>query len=449
MDDSATTDRPPVFDPAHLGELTAIVPPEMVDAALEAGHGLQHRCRRLPSRVIVYLLLAGVLFAEQGWLQVWSRLTSALTSGVSDPSRSSISQAMRRVGVAPLRELFTLLAGPGPTHTIRFAGRLVVAIDGTQIAVADTDANRACYPKHSSGPNGGAGYPMIRLIAIIATGTRTVVDAVFGSDRVSELRYADVLASRLHRGMLVLGDRNFSAGAFCLAVHAAGADFLIRGKTNATARVYPIEQVLADGSFLSRIDDMAVRIIDADLAISTSAGARSSRYRLVTTLLDPRQAPASDLVELYHRRWEIETAYCELKSSLLGGRVLRGRYPAAIEQQVWAILTCYQALRTAMADAILDRPDIDADRLSFSIAHATARDQLVHATARHTDSVVDLVGVIGAAVLARVMPAKCTRTGPRAIKRAISKHRAQQRDTERRTRPATLHITLLTATADP
>ncbi len=81
---------------------------------------------------------------------------------------------MRRVGEAPLRELFTLLSGPAATRAgaaTRFAGRLVVAIDGTQIAVADTDANRAVFPKPRGGPNGQAGYPMIRLVALVATGT--------------------------------------------------------------------------------------------------------------------------------------------------------------------------------------------------------------------------------------------------------------------------------------
>jgi len=207
--------------------------------------------------------------------------------------------------------------------------------------------------------------------------------------------------------------------------------------------------VLDDGSFLSRIDELVVRVIDADLTIATDVETRTTRYRLITTLLDPDQARAADLIELYHRRWEIETAYCELKSSILGGRVLRGRYPAAIEQQVWALLTCYQAIRTAMIDAIIDRPDIAADRLSFSIAHATARDELVRAAdTPTTDTSTDLVGAIGTAVLAQVMPDKRVRTGPRAIKRALSKHRAKGH-IERCTRPATLTVRLLTNTTIP
>ena len=103
---------PDVFAPGHLGELTQVVPFEMVDAVLEAGGGVQRRVRRLPSRVVVYLLLAGALFGSVGWSGVWSRLCAGPGRPVEPMSASSISQAMRRVGPAPLKALFDLLSGP-------------------------------------------------------------------------------------------------------------------------------------------------------------------------------------------------------------------------------------------------------------------------------------------------------------------------------------------------
>src|SRR5699024_5263141 len=209
---SATSSSADVLAPGHLGELTGIVPPEMVDAALEVAGSTQKRLRLLPSRVVVYLLLAGALFAEQGWLQVWARLTSGLGVLVPRPAKSSITQAMRRVGPARLRELFTLLAGPAPTRaagSVRFAGRLVTAIDGTQIPVADTEANRRAFPKPRPRPNGQAGYPFLRLVALVACGTRTIIEARFGSDRTGELGYARELTGALGQGMVLLGDRNF------------------------------------------------------------------------------------------------------------------------------------------------------------------------------------------------------------------------------------------------
>src|SRR5699024_6445150 len=187
MSHPVTTDMSNVYAPGHLGELTRVVPPEMVDAALQSAGGKERRLRRLPSRVVVYLLLAGVLFAGQGWKQVWSRLNGGLAGPMAaPPAGSALTEAMRRIGAGPLRELFTLLAGTGVTgvrQAVKFAGRLVIAIDGTQIAVADTEANRVRFPKPRGGPNGQAGYPMIRLVALVATGTRTIIEAAFGTDQ--------------------------------------------------------------------------------------------------------------------------------------------------------------------------------------------------------------------------------------------------------------------------
>jgi hypothetical protein len=151
---------------------------------------------------------------------------------------------------------------------------------------------------------------------------------------------------------------------------------------------------------------------------------RCGHYRLVTTLIDEKQCPAIELVNLYHQRWEIETSYLELKSTILGGRVLRAATPAGITQEVYALLITYQALRTAIADISLAHPAISPDRLSFTVALHAARDQVIHAAAM-TATTVDLIGRIGAAILNQPLPAQRSRSSPRVVKRAISKHRAK------------------------
>jgi hypothetical protein len=182
-------------------------------------------------------------------------------------------------------------------------------------------------------------------------------------------------------------------------------------------------------------------VITARVAITTSQTRREETYRLVTTVLDP-DVPAVELVGLYHERWEIETCFAELKTTSLGGRVLRSRTPAGVNQEVYALLVTYQALRIAISDATLAQPDLDPDRASFTIARLAARDRLIAAAGIIADTTVDLVGVIGDHVLARLLPARRTRTNPRVVKRAISKYVAstaqgQHRDTSR---PATITI---------
>lgn len=150
------------------------------------------------------------------------------------------------------------------------------------------------------------------------------------------------------------------------------------------------------------------------------------------------------MITLYHQRWEIETAYLELKSSILGGRVLRARTPTGIEQEIYALLVTYHLLRTAMTDATNTQPDTDPDRASFTIAHQTARDQLTLAAGVIADTIIDLAGTIGAHVLANLLPTRRLRLCPRIVKRAISKHQARGPNIDRTSYKATLTIDILT-----
>jgi Insertion element 4 transposase N-terminal/Transposase DDE domain len=336
------------FAPGHLGELTQQVPFEMVDAVLGETCRVQRRVRVLPSRVVVCLLLAGCLFAELGYVQVWHRLAAGLGGlPVTVPAASAMTQARRRLGPAPLRELFFLLRGPGPAGA-RWRGLLVCAVDGTIMTVPDSEANLAVYSKQRGGVNGEAGYPTLRLLALVSCGTRAVIDAVSGPVPAGELSYAAGLLGSLHAGMVLLADRNFGAGLLAAQVAETRADFLIRVRTGKSAPGLPVLSRCPDGSWLSRFGGIPVRVIDAQVTVTTSAGNAASRCRLVTTLLDPARYPAGDLAVLCHERWEAETAYFELKSTILDGRVLRARTPGGIEQEVYALLVTYQVLAVDM-----------------------------------------------------------------------------------------------------
>jgi hypothetical protein len=439
------------FAPGHVGELTRIVPFEMVDAVLAETGTVQRRVRDLPSRVVVYLLLAGALFAEHGYGQVWARMIAGLDGlGVAVPTPGALAQARRRIGVAPLRALFDLLRGPAPglsVKGVRWRGRLVTAVDGTILGCPDTAANLAVYQR-GGGYQGGTGYPLARVLALVACGTRTIIDATFGTDRIGETSYAHHLLHALHAGMIVLADRNFAARHWLVAVADTGADLLVRVKIG---RNLPVCRRLDDGSYLSRIGPLQVRVITATITVSTDTGRRSQTYRLITTVLDPACPPA-EIVTLYHQRWEIETAFFELKSTILGGRVLRAHTPAGIAQEIYALLITYQAIRLAISDAVLTRPEIDPDRGSFTIALGAARDQLTAALgvlADTTTAVVDLVGVIGRQVLAQLMPRRRSRSNPRVVKRAISVYAANKARGRIRAPSRTTTTTIKIVSSDP
>jgi hypothetical protein len=434
------------FAPGHLGELTQQVPFEMVDTVLAQTWRTQQRVRDLPSRVVVYLLLAGCLFAGLGYRQVWQRLITGLEGlPVADPSEAALTKARRRVGPQPLRVLFDLLRGPAASMAgpVRWRGLLVCAIDGTTLFAADSAANLARFSKQRGGRTGGSSYPMLRLVTVMACGTRSVMDAVFGPITGGETTYAKDLLARLPAGVLLLADRNFAAGHLLTIVTGRHAHLMVRAKTGRGGPKLPVLHRFPDGSYQSMFGGQSVRVIDAEISIKTKAGTVTGVYRLITTLLDAEAYPATAMLRLYHERWEIETAYLEIKSSILGGRVLRARTPAGVDQEIYALLVTYQILRTAMTDATNSQTDVDPDRASFTIALNAARDQVIQAAGIIAGTVIDLIGKIGRLVLDDLLPERRLRVNARTVKRAISKYNARGPNIDRRTYKATISLTIL------
>jgi hypothetical protein len=151
---------------------------------------------------------------------------------------------------------------------------------------------------------------------------------------------------------------------------------------------------------------------------------------LVTTLTDARRYPATVLVGLYHQRWEHESAYYALRHTIMNGRNLRSGDPAGIEQEMWSLLTLYQALRTVMVDAAESLPGTDPDRCCFSIALHTARNQVIQAAGIVTaDTDRDaLLGTIGRQILTGLLPPRRQRLSTRKVKSPMSRYSTRHGD---------------------
>jgi hypothetical protein len=437
-----------VFAPGHLGELTQYLPFELVDDALERTRTVQRRLRLLPSRAGVYFVLALGMFPHLGYLRVWGKLTAGLAGlGVACPSEKALRDLRRRLGPAPLKALFEVVAGPlAQPHTpgVRFGGLRTVAFDGcSSVKVPDTPRNRTWIGRIRCRMS-WAGYPTLRLMALVETGTRGLLGATLGSagDR-DEITLATRLLPLLRPGMLVLLDRGFDAGWFFAEIARTGAMLLCRARA---ARNPQVLTHLPDGSYLSCLDGLDVRIIEAGVTVTGADGTRiTGAYRLITTLTDHRAFPAAALVRLYHERWEIESAFLALRHTLLHGRVLRSGDRPGAEQETWALLTLYQLLRMAMVTAVETRPGANPDRASFTTALETARDQLTAATAVCPDGPADLTGAIGRAVLATLLPARRARYSARKVKCATSRYLSRDDGRPRTVTTITkIHVTICT-----
>ena len=439
-----------VLAPGHLGELTRYLPFELVDDVLAMTGAVQKRTRLLPSRTGMYFILAMTLFPGIGYLRVWDKLTCALDGlGLPRPSEKSLRDLRRRLGPAPAKALFEAVAvplAPPGTPGVFYRGLRTVAFDGlNSVKVPDSDRNRSWLGKMRK-HLGMAGYPAMRIVTLAETGTRGLLGAVLGTkkDR-NESPLARELVPLLGPGMLVLGDRAYDAGGLLTAIAAAGAKFLVRGTST---RKPPVLEVLPDGSYLSELDGLKVRIIEADLLVTGTDGSRiGDHYRLITTLTDHRRYPAAELIQLYHERREIEVAYLALRHTLLGGYVLRSRDRAGAEQELWALLAVYQALRMAMVTATGSVPGTDPDRACFTAALEAAREQVITAGGVADSGDPADIGRIGRAVLNSLLPPRRPRYSAREVKCGTSRY--HYRDDGRPQQATTISHVQITVLAPP
>jgi len=377
-------------DHISIGVLTRVFPPDVVDRVVAEAGRVERRQRLLPARVVVYYVLALALFADSSYEEVMRQLVEGLAwdSGWQRawavPDKASIFKARRRLGREPLELLFEAVASPLASEATRgafYRGLRLMSLDGTCLDVPDTPENSEAFGRPGSARReGGGAFPQLRLVALSESGTHAITAAALGPYATSENALADELLGALQTGMLCLADRGFYSFERFQNARASGAELLWRATAN---MLLPREQPLADGSYLTRVyrsqpdqraqrDGVAVRVVEYRLD-DPGLPESEQRYRLISTLLDPDAAPASELGVLYSERWEIEGALDEFKTHQRGPRVvLRSKNPEGVYQETYGYLCTHYAIRRVMHDAAL-RANLDPDRLSFTRSLRAAR----------------------------------------------------------------------------
>jgi len=372
-------------DLVSVGVLTRTFPPALVDEVIAEVGRTEVRHRALPARVMAYFSVGMALHSEGSYEDVLSLLTDGLAwaSGsepVRLPSKSAVFQARARLGAEPIQALFGRVAAPLAEPGVAgawLAGRRLVAIDGTCLDVADTAENAEFFGRPGVNKGEQAAFPQARLVALAECGSHAMFDAVVGSYTTAENTLARDLIDRLEPGMLVLADRGFCGFPLWSRAAATGADLLWRAMPNMKPRHV---ETLGDGTWLAELrpsgnagrhaTPLTIRVIDYQV---DDGRPNDETYRLFTTILDPADAPATDLAVAYAQRWEIEGAFDELKTHQRGPRtVLRSKSPDLVLQEIWGHLCCHFAIRTLMWEAA-DHAGVDADQVSFVAALRIAR----------------------------------------------------------------------------
>jgi hypothetical protein len=367
-----------ITDYISLGVVAKFFPRERVDAVLEETGRASVRERDLPARVVVYYIIALALYMRSSYREVLRCLLEGVqwlldpSAAVKVASKAGISQARSRLGPEPLQKLYEAIVAPiagKQTKGAWYREWRLISLDGSTLDTADTIENEKAFGRPGAS-RGSSAFPKIRFVALLENGTHVLWAARMSKYRTDEITLARQVVPALGKGMLCLADRFFpSYKLWRMAAHT-GADLLWRTRQNARL---DLDRRLPDGSYLSRIyastsdrrkqrKGIVVRVIDYRLKDVKDA---EPIYRLITTILDPTQAPAPELAALYHERWEIETALDELKTHLRGAQiVLRSKTPELVKQEFWGLLMAHYAIRGLMHEAAL-RANEDPDRLSF------------------------------------------------------------------------------------
>jgi hypothetical protein len=351
-----------------LAECIKVMPYGVVDRALLVSNRSKRRLRKLPDHLMIYFCIFMAFFMESSYLHIFDRFKKNLgwlvnLENLADLTDSAIVQARQRLSSEPLRELFRLVAKPlstSDTPGAFFRGLRLVVLDGTTFDVPDTPENSIFGRVINQ--SGKSATPLVRMVALLELATRVTMDVELGPYvGASEQGLARNIIERMGAGMLCLADRNFPGTELCRLVTDRESHFLWRVKSY--FKLKPLEK-LTDGSFLAHLADavespIIVRVIPYKLV------GGKEKYRLVTSILDPADASAKELAELYHARWNVETYIAEMKTDLRASRILlRSKHPDTVYQELLSIVLGHYVVRSFMFEAA-QKSGIPPDSLSF------------------------------------------------------------------------------------
>jgi hypothetical protein len=411
----------------RLLALERIIPMDVVQEILrQTGHDQRH-CRRLPHSFMVFFVIGLSLFAKDDYRQVFKWLQRFQPGGT--PGRSTLAEARKGLGIAPLRLLnqqTVRLLGTRDTPGAFYQDMRTMAIDGFVVDVYDSAANTRIFGKPQSGRSEGA-FPQARVLALCETGSHVLYRWQVKPIARGEVSMVPSLLRHLESDMLLLWDRAFLSYENLRQVQATGANLLARVKSNF---IFEPIRVLADGSFVAKMypssrhrdkdqDGIEVRIIEYTLE---GRGTDGEVHRLLTTLLDAEQHPADALIVLYHERWEEELTIDELTTHQLERPVLRSQTPGGVIQEIEGLMLSHFVIRSLMQEAAAEQ-GLDPDRLSFTATLKILRCRLpevpkdIHDRVGRARWFDELLAEIGE----QLLPPRRDRVNPRVIKRKMSK----------------------------
>ncbi len=350
------------------------LPQSLVDAVIrEYGKQAQRRSGKLPPELVAYLVVFMGLYRHLSIPCVLERLVATVGmprswKGGKTPCATAITQARDRLGWESLRKLFCRHAKHlTEEHAAvdQWRGHTTWLVDGTMLRAPDSDSNAACFTR-PGGRNGAGGYPQLRCVAMVGIYTHLARAIAMGPykrrnprERVGEVALTrGRLVPQMKAGELCVFDRGFYQHDLLADLQRKGVEFVARVKTGKTQQKPKKLKKLRNGDWLFTLPVPISRRSKANcealrnLRMITYQHKGFQPVTLLTSLTDLEAYPRKDLMELYHTRWEVELAFRELKTHMVGAPVtFRSKTPERVLQEAYGLLLAYNGVRSLMAKA--------------------------------------------------------------------------------------------------
>jgi hypothetical protein len=439
-----------VCEQVSLTMLNGVYPKEVIERCVQESEPWSTKARRVRASTalaLVLFVIAMALWSRLNQCQVWQKLVGKLSDlhpaepegGLSD---SGLSGRRKELGSqclqALMRERSQVIAQPSTMPSAFFGRSRLMAIDGTVFNTPDTKANALAFGR-SSNQYGPGAYPQVRCVLLAECGSHAVVGLSMDRYEVSEVHGAHRLLEEVGPEMLVLVDAGITSGGFLEHARQRRAHVLAALEAGAWEHLSR-QRRLADGSVLAWVgptrpghahyrvhEGMWVRILSYRVT-DERLGEVGKVYRLVTTLLNPRVAPALELIALYHERWEIELVIDEIKTHERAQRkVLRSKTPEGVRQELYGIYLAHYAVRVLLAQAAVEA-ELDPDRLSFTEGLFELTEMISLAlTLEPEEASEPLLKRLRHKMARHVLPARRLRINRREVKQIYNKYKPKKR----------------------
>jgi hypothetical protein len=423
--------------PERFADIRRHLDPSWIEQALEATGTATLRKRRLPAEQVVWLVIGMAMYRDRPINELVDRLDLVLPGSNLTMAPSAVVEARARLGADPMEWLFEKSARKWAHDSARrhaWHELALYGVDGSTLRVADSSENRGHFGG-SSGQRGESGYPLVRIATLMALRSHLMAAVEFGPYADSEIVLASALWKEVPDDSLMIVDRGFLAAGILLPLNRDGKNrqWLTRAKSTTRWRVL---KTFGKGDDLVEFD-VSRQAREYDPSLPKTFTARAVKYQrkgfrpqtLLTSLTDDEEYPASELVALYHERWELELGYDELKTEMLEREeTIRCKSVAAVEQELWGIFLAYNMVRLEM-ERTADQLGVEPVRISFVGALRLICEEWWWASSASPGAIPKNLARLRARIARLVLPPRRSeRRYPRAVKIKMSNYARKRPD---------------------